>query len=87
MKPARFLWAVLFGSWRLLVSPLLGPACRFEPTCSRYMQQAIETHGLLGGSRMGIARLCRCHPWGGFGFDPVPPHPRPSPVCTTGHRT
>ena len=85
MSAGRLASAVLFGSWRLIVSPLLGPACRFEPTCSRYMQQAIDEHGVVQGTRMGLWRLCRCHPWGGFGFDPVPPRRR-RPVCTTGHR-
>jgi hypothetical protein len=85
VNPGKIIGAILFGSWRVLVSPLLGPACRFEPTCSRYMQQAIETHGVLSGTRLGIVRLCRCHPWGGFGFDPVPPRRNP-PVCTTGQR-
>jgi putative membrane protein insertion efficiency factor len=85
MKVMRPLLAVLFATWRLIASPLLGPACRFEPTCSRYMQDAIDEHGLARGMRLGVLRLCRCHPWGGFGFDPVPPRRR-RPVCTTGQR-
>jgi putative membrane protein insertion efficiency factor len=85
MRIGRIATAVLFGAWRLLISPLLGPACRFEPTCSRYMQQAIDVHGPLHGLGLGAVRLCRCHPWGGFGFDPVPPR-RQRPVCATGQR-
>jgi putative membrane protein insertion efficiency factor len=82
---ARIVTASLFGAWRLLVSPLLGPACRFEPSCSRYMQQAIDTHGPLRGLSLGVVRLCRCHPWGGFGFDPVPPR-RQRPACSAGQK-
>ncbi len=47
--------------------------CRFEPTCSHYFYQALETHGLLKGSFLGIKRILRCHPWGGCGYDPIPP--------------
>lgn len=56
--------------WTL--SPLLGPACRFEPTCSVYASQAIETHGPLRGIQLGLRRFSRCHPFGGHGYDPVP---------------
>ena len=54
------------------ISPLLPPACRFEPTCSEYAATAIETHGPLRGSWLSIRRLLRCHPFGGSGWDPVP---------------
>jgi hypothetical protein len=57
---------------RLVLSPWLGPACRFEPTCSRYAEQAIERHGVLRGSWLAARRLARCHPFGGCGLDPVP---------------
>lgn len=56
---------------RLLVGP--GGGCRFDPSCSRYFLEACETHGVLHGSWLGIKRLARCHPWGGLGYDPVPP--------------
>ena len=59
-------------AYRLLLSPFLGQACRFEPTCSRYTEQAIKTHGVLKGSALGAKRICRCHPWNEGGFDPVP---------------
>ncbi len=49
------------------------------------MQQAIDTHGPLRGLRLGVVRLCRCHPWGGFGFDPVPPR-RQRPACSAGQK-
>lgn len=60
-------------AYRLLVSPLLGPACRFAPSCSAYALEAIATHGPLRGWFLALRRLLRCHPWGGAGYDPVPP--------------
>jgi uncharacterized protein len=58
-----------------LLSLLAGPAsgCRFQPTCSQYFLEAVETHGFLRGSWLGLKRLARCQPWGGCGDDPVPP--------------
>ena len=58
--------------YQLLISPFLGPACRFEPSCSRYAIEAIECHGVLRGGRLAARRLARCHPLGSSGFDPVP---------------
>ena len=69
--PAEVL-ALLVGLYRILVSPLLPPACRFQPTCSEYMQIALRTHGLVRGLFLGIRRLLRCHPGNPGGFDPVP---------------
>ncbi|MCS6970309.1 MAG: membrane protein insertion efficiency factor YidD [Planctomycetota bacterium] len=63
------------------ISPLLPPACRYQPTCSVYMMEALATHGAAKGLWLGLRRLCRCHPWGGYGWDPVPPA---SGSCTTG---
>jgi putative membrane protein insertion efficiency factor len=62
----------LFRLYRLVLSPLLGPSCRFEPSCSRYAEEAIETHGLLEGIRLALFRICRCHPFALAGLDPVP---------------
>jgi putative membrane protein insertion efficiency factor len=59
-------------AYRLLLSPFLGQACRFQPTCSRYAEEAIKIHGVLKGSAIGAKRICRCHPWDEGGFDPVP---------------
>jgi putative membrane protein insertion efficiency factor len=63
---------ILLKGYRLLLSPWLGSACRFEPTCSLYAMQAIETHDALAGSYLTLARLARCHPWCEGGADPVP---------------
>ncbi|HSG65387.1 MAG TPA: membrane protein insertion efficiency factor YidD [Gammaproteobacteria bacterium] len=59
-------------AYQLVLSPWLGRACRFEPTCSEYTAQAIERHGPLRGTWLGLRRICRCHPWGDSGYDPVP---------------
>jgi len=66
-----FLLLLLRGYKRLL-SPLLPAACRFEPTCSVYMMQAVESYGALRGFGMGLRRLSRCHPFHAGGYDPVP---------------
>ena len=54
------------------ISPYTPASCRFTPTCSEYMRQAIIKHGPLKGLWLGIRRILRCHPWGGSGYDPVP---------------
>ena len=64
----------LIGAYQLLIAPLLLPSCRFEPSCSHYAQEAIAAHGALHGLVLTCKRLARCHPWGGSGYDPVPPH-------------
>ncbi|MBK7973753.1 MAG: membrane protein insertion efficiency factor YidD [Deltaproteobacteria bacterium] len=62
----------LIRAYRLAISPLLGPACRFEPTCSRYAEEAIQRHGAMRGVYLAARRLARCHPFHPGGFDPVP---------------
>lgn len=72
------LMAVVRG-YRLLLSPWLGSACRFEPTCSRYALDALQQHGAACGSYLTLRRLVRCQPWCAGGHDPVPSQP---PGCS-----
>lgn len=58
--------------YQLAISPLLGPSCRFTPTCSEYARQALMKHGPVKGLYLAIWRILRCNPWGGSGYDPVP---------------
>jgi len=67
----RILIAPLRG-YRYLVSPLLGPHCRFQPSCSSYAIEAIERHGVIRGGYLSVRRVLRCHPWHAGGVDPVP---------------
>jgi len=60
----------LVAAYRLLLSPLLGRHCRFQPTCSRYFAEAVKKHGALRGTIKGVGRICRCHPWHPGGHDP-----------------
>lgn len=62
----------LVKGYRLLLSPWLGSACRFEPTCSVYALGALQNHGAAAGSYLVLSRLARCHPWCDGGLDPVP---------------
>ena len=71
---------VLRGAIRLYQFTLayfFAGACRYEPSCSRYAAEAVERHGALRGSYLAAHRLCRCGPWGGSGYDPVPPSGSP----------
>ncbi|MGH6895549.1 MAG: membrane protein insertion efficiency factor YidD [Geminicoccaceae bacterium] len=58
--------------YRWVISPLIGPRCRYLPTCSEYALDALAEHGLWRGGWLAIRRVGRCHPWGGDGYDPVP---------------
>ncbi len=80
--PARVLGAMIKG-YRLLLSPLFGPCCRFHPTCSDYALQALSVHGACKGGWFALRRLLRCHPFSPGGYDPVPP-PR-APRATMKH--
>jgi putative membrane protein insertion efficiency factor len=77
----RRVLVMLVHGYRWILSPLkvglLGPGarCRFEPSCSEYAVQAITCHGAWSGSLLAVRRICRCHPWGGCGYDPVPSRP------------
>jgi putative membrane protein insertion efficiency factor len=59
--------------YQLTISRLLGPVCRFEPSCSRYAVACLESHGAVRGSLLSIVRLCKCHPFHPGGYDPPPP--------------
>lgn len=76
----RTLALSLIRLYQVAISPAIGPACRFEPTCSRYAYEAIERHGLGRGLWLGVRRLVRCRPGGSSGYDPVPP-----PTSHAGH--
>jgi len=62
----------LITLYQLTLSMLIGQQCRFYPTCSQYTREAIETHGVIKGTRLGIRRISHCHPWHEGGYDPVP---------------
>jgi len=68
----RYLIQGLIRAYQLLVSPWLGPRCRFYPSCSQYALEAVAQHGSLRGSWLAIRRLSRCHPFHSGGYDPVP---------------
>lgn len=59
--------------YQLAISPLFPPSCRYTPTCSAYAVEALRVHGPLRGGWLAIKRISSCHPWGGYGYDPVPP--------------
>lgn len=67
---------VVLRAYQLALSPLLPPACRFEPSCSRYASEAVERHGVARGGVLAVRRIVRCHPWSDAGYDPVPDSPR-----------
>lgn len=67
-----FPFVLLVRCYQLVISPLMPAACRFTPTCSAYMIEALKMHGLFYGSFLGIKRILSCHPWGKSGYDPVP---------------
>ena len=64
---------LLVRAYQVTLSPLFTGCCRFEPSCSNYMIEAIEVHGAVKGTLLGLWRLLRCHPFGSSGYDPVPP--------------
>lgn len=63
---------VMIKLYQWIISPLLGPKCRFTPTCSHYSMEAFKKHGVIKGFWLTVKRISRCHPWGGHGYDPVP---------------
>jgi putative membrane protein insertion efficiency factor len=73
MSPLARAFALPVRAYRLVLSPWVGHACRFQPTCSAYALEALETHGALRGGWLAARRIARCHPLGGSGIDNVPP--------------
>jgi putative membrane protein insertion efficiency factor len=67
-----FPFIVLIKLYQWVISPMLGPKCRFTPTCSQYALQAFKKYGPLKGFWLSLRRISKCHPWGGHGYDPVP---------------
>jgi len=67
---APFLFLVRF--YQIVISPLMPATCRYQPTCSHYMAEALQKHGPIKGLYLGTKRILSCHPWGGSGYDPVP---------------
>ncbi len=72
MKILSWPFIALIKIYQWVISPLLGPSCRFTPTCSNYSLQAFKKYGLIKGLWLSARRIVRCHPWGGHGEDPVP---------------
>jgi len=77
LKPAQHILVFALRVYRWTISPAQlflfgsGGGCRFTPTCSQYAIEAIQSRGMLNGSALAVRRICRCHPWGGCGYDPV----------------
>lgn len=67
-----FLLIIPVKIYQLFISPMIGPSCRYTPTCSEYAIQALKKHGPIKGLYLAIKRILRCNPWGGHGYDPVP---------------
>ncbi|WP_299115143.1 membrane protein insertion efficiency factor YidD [uncultured Winogradskyella sp.] len=63
----------LIKVYQTLISPITPATCRYEPTCSHYTKEALEVHGLFKGGKLAVKRIFSCHPFGGKGYDPVPP--------------
>ncbi|ABI56860.1 membrane protein insertion efficiency factor YidD [Alkalilimnicola ehrlichii] len=71
-NPLTLLLIGLVRVYQYGISPLIGPRCRYWPTCSHYAVEALQVHGPVRGGWMALRRFLRCHPWGGHGVDPVP---------------
>ena len=72
-KILKYLLIQTIKIYQKFISPLFPGVCRYRPSCSQYMIEAIQIHGIFKGIYLGTKRLLRCHPWGGQGYDPVPP--------------
>lgn len=89
MSPAQFIMKGLIRVYQWGISPFLPGTCRYEPTCSEYALQAVNRFGGFKGGWLALKRILRCHPWGGWGYDPVPDADgaghTPSSDCRCGH--
>ena len=72
LRILSFILVIPIKLYQILISPLIGPNCRYHPTCSQYSIEAINKHGPFKGTWLDIKRISSCHPWGGSGHDPVP---------------
>ena len=83
-NPAKTGLLFLLRGYKQMISPWLGPACRYVPTCSEYAMEAVEVHGVLRGGLMSVWRLLRCHPFVKGGYDPVtrPKNSQPHELCS-----
>ena len=68
----KYVLLKLVRYYQVAISPMLPPRCRYAPTCSQYAVEALQKHGAYKGSMLALRRICRCHPFGGSGYDPVP---------------
>jgi len=68
----QYPFILMIRIYKYLLSPLLPNACRYNPTCSQYAEEAIKKYGIIKGVYLGTKRISRCHPWGGHGYDPLP---------------
>ena len=75
MNPAAASLCFLIRVYQKTLAPFFGNCCRFEPSCSNYMLDAIRIHGVGYGVFLGLRRVLKCHPWNPGGYDPVPPRP------------
>lgn len=73
MTPLAFVLSLPVRAYRVTFSPVVGHNCRYQPTCSAYALEALDRHGAFRGGYLAARRILRCHPWGGHGYDPVPP--------------
>jgi putative membrane protein insertion efficiency factor len=72
LKILSYPFILLIKIYQKVISPLIGPKCRFTPTCSNYAVEALKKYGVFKGSWLAVKRITKCHPWGGSGYDPVP---------------
>jgi putative membrane protein insertion efficiency factor len=72
LRITSFPFIAVIKLYQWTISPLLGPKCRFTPSCSNYALEALKKYGVFKGTWLAAKRISRCHPWGGHGYDPVP---------------